>query len=132
VFNLDVCLPIESVIFHLRRLAWGCSTCNKGLCQQCLNLLRGGCHLVDFDFLIDGGLLQVEAGNTLELPDWKAWGFFYLITLCFPNTSARCPVKYLWGHELSFDPIFIISFARVLADTNLCFCCSSQPSFEGR
>jgi hypothetical protein len=35
----------------------------------------------------------------------------------FPNTSTRCSVKCLWGYKSIFDLIFIVSLARVLANT---------------
>jgi hypothetical protein len=43
----------------------------------------------------------------------------------FLNTSTRCSVKCLWGHKLSFDLIFIIDLACVLASTVSYFRCGS-------
>jgi hypothetical protein len=96
-----------------------------GLCQQCLNLLRGGCHLVDFDFLIDCELLQVEADPFLSYRIEKlevSW-FELLSRGVFLNASTRYSVKYLRGSKLLFEPFFIVDLARGLANTVSCFRC---------
>jgi hypothetical protein len=73
------------------------------------------------------GLLQGGSWFCLELLDQKARGFLVSITLkrLFPNTPARWSMKWLRGHKLIFDLIFVISLTLVLAGIDSCFRCDS-------
>jgi hypothetical protein len=69
----------------------------------------------------------IYPGVILELPDKKLKVFLFELLSHggSSNTSASCSVKYLCRYKSFIDPIFVVDFARVLADIISCFHCGS-------
>jgi hypothetical protein len=61
----------------------------------------------------------------LEILDKKLEIFLFLLLLncCFWNTFVICLIKYLLGHKLSLDSIFIVSLTRVFTGIDNYFRC---------
>jgi hypothetical protein len=78
-------------------------------------------------FLLWFWLLQVEVGLFLSRCIKRIEGSWFKLLSHgdFLNTSTRCSMKWLWGHELSFNPIFVVNLAWVFANIDLSFRCGS-------